>query len=101
MQFDVRRNPGRAAELAPYLIELQDDRVRVVRSVVVAPLLVFDPRDDLGRLTPQMYFEGERFLVSVAELFAMDKSRLGPVVVNLESERERIIAAIDMLFTGI
>lgn len=101
MQFDVHENRGRAAEFAPYLIDLQHDRTHTLRSVVVAPLLPFDARDDLGRLTPVVTVEGHRHLISIAEIFAIDRHRLGRVAANLDSERERIIAALDFLFTGV
>ncbi len=72
MQFDVHRNRGRGVEIAPFLIALQHDRTEVLGTVVVAPLLSFDRRDVLGRLTPVVTVEGANYLVSTAEILPLN-----------------------------
>jgi toxin CcdB len=101
MQFDVYRNNGAGSRIAPYLIELQHDHVGNVRTAIVAPLVregTFAPQ---GRLTPAILVLGENHLLSIGELFTIERKRLGPVVTNVDSLHQRIIGAIDLLFTGI
>ena len=68
---------------------------------VVAPLVRPEFLGALGRLHPRFQLLGEPYTLSVSELFAIEQQRLGPAVGNLGRYRDRIIAAIDMLFTGI
>lgn len=101
MQFDVHRNLGRGAERGPYLFDLQSDRVESLRLRVVAPLVLTGFLTGVPRLNPQFTIEGRTCVLSTAEHFAMDPRQLGPVVENLTPLRHRIIAALDLLFTGI
>jgi toxin CcdB len=102
-QFDVIANPDPLeAEQRPYLINLQSDLVRELHSVAVAPLV---PRANMlgaARLNPLVVVEGREFWVATHELFAIDRRMLrSQPVANLENQREAMIAAIDLLFTGI
>ena len=45
--------------------------------------------------------EQQHYRVVVEELAAVHRRTLGRIVGNIESERYAIIAALDMLFTGI
>lgn len=101
MQFDVYRNPGRGAELSPYLVDMQSDRLQPIQTILVAPLIRADPRDDLERASPAVVVGGDRFFVSLPEMFSIDRRRLGKTVANVKGDRERFVAAIDFLFTGI
>lgn len=101
MQFDVYRNPGQWAELAPFLVELQSDLLSPIQTAVVAPLVRADPRDDLERASPEVTVNGESFYVSLPELFSIDRRRLGKVTANLADYRVRLVAGIDFLFTGV
>lgn len=101
MQFDVHENRGEGRELAPYPVDLQSDRVVALRMRVVAPLVKTEFLRPLGRLHPRVEVLGEPYTLSISELFAIDQHQLRPAVGNLDHYRDRIVAAIDMLFTGI
>jgi len=101
MQFDVYRNVGVRGGIAPYFIELQHDYFGNIRTAIVAPLLSEEHFVTQGRLTPTVLVLGQNYLVSVAELFAIERKRLRPVVANVDSLRRQIIGAIDLLFTGV
>jgi toxin CcdB len=53
------------------------------------------------RLSPVVAVEGESFMVLVTLLAAVPRKFLGPVVTSLSDRRDDLIAALDMLFTGI
>jgi toxin CcdB len=101
MQFDVHRNIGIASDRAPFLADIQSDRVQALRLRVVVPLVRADYFNAIRHLNPSVEIEGERVIVSTAELFAVDQRRLGPVVASLGAHREAIVRALDLLFTGV
>jgi hypothetical protein len=101
MQFDIYRNIGAGSGLAPYLIELQHDYLANIKTAVVAPLIPEGSFTPQGRLTPMISVLGASHILSTTELFTIERRRLGPVVANVDSLHQRIIGAIDLLFTGV
>jgi toxin CcdB len=102
-QFDVVRNPNPdTSSWAPYLVVLQNDLLEELRTTVVAPLL---REDHFGRpaqvLNPVFQIDGERVVLSTAELAGVSVSLLGETLGSLAEERRSIVAALDLLFTGI
>ena len=102
-QFDVHRNTsGRTSRRVPYIVVLQDDRLSsVLPTRVVAPLVRQTSFEPAVRLNPLIEIEGEIVLLSTAELASVKLTLLGPFVCNVAQRRDDIVAAIDMLFTGI
>ena len=102
-QFDVLRNPSsETASWAPYLIVLQTDLLSELGTVVVAPLV---REAEFGRtattLNPVFEVDGQRVVLSVAELAGVSRRLLGERIGTLAARRDEIIAAVDLLFTGI
>lgn len=102
-QFAVHRNPNpEFAERAPYLLVLQSDLLRDLATVVVAPLI---EEGRFGKpatvLNPVFEIEGNRVVLSVTELAGISRRDLGGYVTSLGQARQELIAAIDLLFTGI
>ena len=101
-QFDVAANLNPATRgHYPYLIVLQHDRLASLRSIVAAPLVEWTGTLEKSRLHPVVAVRGQRFVVFVEEMAAVPPSAFGEVVENVEADRYRIVAAIDLLFTGI
>lgn len=102
-QFDVVANPDPSeAGHRPYLINLQSDLVSELTSTVVAPLVPRVQMKGAQRLNPVVTVNGAEFWLATHELFAIDRRMLnGGAVVNLARDREAIIAALDIVFTGI
>jgi hypothetical protein len=100
MQFDVHRNLGRGAAQAPYLLDIQHDNVDQFGLRIVAPLLRRGDVHPSERLMPIVPVDGSAFLLSIPELFAIERHRLGAVVGNAKDHRDAIIRALDLLFTG-
>jgi len=101
-QFDVCPNPElETRESYPYVIVLQSDALRHFASRVVAPLVAPRKILFLERLLPEVMVKNTRYVIAMPELGIVPVTELTTAVVNLESQRDRIIAALDLLFTGI
>ena len=101
-QFDVVANPfPRSRERQPFLVALQSDLLaRSLETVVVAPLEPVGAGIFADRLNPRVSVEGEPFALITQELVTVRKSALGKVRGSVAGERDSIIAALDLLFTG-
>jgi toxin CcdB len=101
-QFDVVDNPfPRSRERQPYLVALQSDLMsRSFDTVVVAPLEPAGTGVFADRLNPQVTLDSGAFVLIAQELVTVRKSALGSRRASLSGERDRIIAALDVLFTG-
>jgi toxin CcdB len=69
--------------------------------VIVAPLVPADRGPAPGRLHPIVEVEGRRYVVLTEDLGSMPRTQLSRLVGSAESRHYEIIAALDMLFTGI
>ena len=100
-QLDIVRNPDRDdAALRPYLIVLQSDLVSGLRSTVVAPLVIKTALSGAPRLNPVLAVDGDEYWLAIHELFAVDRRALGPAVVSLADQHDKIMSALDFLFIG-
>jgi toxin CcdB len=102
-QFDVVANPfPRSRERQPFLVALQSDLlVRTLDTVVVAPLELAHSDTFADRLNPRVEVEGQAFVLVAQELVTVRKNSLGNARGSVAGERDAIIAALDLLFTGI
>ena len=102
-QFDVYTNPVTAARRAyPLVIALQSDLIALGSEVVVAPMA---PRRLLagasGRLTPIVRVDDLDYIVITQSLTSLPASDLERRIANLQSYRQSLTAAVDLLFFGI
>jgi toxin CcdB len=101
-QFDVVPHPivsGRHDK--PYLIDVQTDHLGHLRTRVTAALVVCDAVDSQWRLYPEILVLGRRLYFDPTDLVSVPVKVLGTPIANLESLRDRIIAAIDLIITGV
>jgi toxin CcdB len=103
MQFDVYRNPSpRSRDHVPYLLDVQADLLDDLATRVVVPLLHHDAAPNPVRiLNPVLQIEGREVVCSTAEIAGIPTTALGEKVANLADQRHTIVAALDLLFTGI
>ncbi len=103
-QFDVYRNASAATRARiPYLLDVQSDLLDPLATRVVVPLckpevLSGKPAE---RLNPAFEIEGRKVLMLTPELAGVARKLLGDRVAGLAHERRAIIAALDLVFTGI
>jgi len=101
-QFDIveNRNFARRGQY-PFLIVLQHDRVAAMRSVVAAPLVEFTAGLAASRLHPLITIAGLDYVIVVEQLAAVEPNSLGRTIASAQSIRYDIVAALDLLFTGV
>lgn len=103
MQFTAYRNADeRTGALVPYLLDVQSDLVAKAATCVVVPLIARDRAGQpVERLMPSFDFEGGTWVMDTLQLAGVPRRALGQPVANLAAERDRILAAFDMLVSGI
>lgn len=100
-QFDVCNNPSRNPGPTPYVIILQSDLLDELRTCVVAPLRHVEGSGlRETRFTPFINVQEQAFVLLVADLASIPV-RLLTYVDTAAPEREKIIGALDVLFTGV
>ena len=99
-QFDVHRNPRGGT--FPLLLDVQAELLADLATRIVVPLSPKRSWDAaLSRLNPTAVLRGIEYVLVFQELAAVPRTALGPVVGSLASRRADLVAALDVLFTGI
>jgi len=103
-RFDVLRNPStRDTRAVPYVLVLQSELLDGIDTRVVAPLV---RRSALGgkmltRLNPEFDIDGDAVIMLTQQIAALPMQALNKRVASLDHEHTRIVAALDLLFSGI
>lgn len=102
-QFDVYRNANqKTAAAIPYLLNVQTDLLESLVTRVVVPLLRASEMSKPAKgLNPKFEVEGTTVIMSTAELAGVPVRILGERVTSLKRRRQEIMAALDLLFTGV
>ncbi len=103
-QFDVYRNGNPATRTrVPFLLDVQSDLLDRLVTRVVVPLC--KPELLKGklaeRLNPVFLVEGQKLAMLTPEMAGVSRKVLGGKIASLAEERRAIVAAIDMVITGI
>jgi toxin CcdB len=100
-QFDVHEH-ARGGRYS-LLLDVQSELLSSLATRVVVPLAMakgFGAKP-ISRLNPTLKHGGVEYLIVVQELAAVPKSALGRRVMSLAERRADIIAALDLLLTGL
>ena len=102
-QFDVYLNPNSSTRQAiPYLLDVQADLLDSLTTRVVVPLLRAEIMGlSASKFNPKFTINNTVVVMSSAELAGVSIRSLGEKVASLKAQRNEIIAALDLLFTGI
>ena len=101
LQFDVCANPDPASsEAHPYLVVLQTNGLVDLNTRVVAPLIPPKRIPFFERLMPEVVVKGTRYVIDITNIGVVPTRELPGAIMNIESHRDRIVAAIDLVFTG-
>ena len=103
-QFAVYENPNRASrKIYPFLLDVQSDLLSDLRTTVVIPLcpVAAIGGDAITKLCPVMVIDGKRFVALSHQLAGVDRKLLGKAVADLSRHRPEIIAALDLIVSGI
>ncbi len=102
-RFDVRPNLDRGSrEQVPYLLELQADLLAGLGTRFVAPLV---PASRFGppaaRLNPVFRVGARNFVMDTALCAGVSSKQLGERATSLSPRAGDVLAAIDLLISGI
>ncbi len=102
-QFDVVENTNaETRKTVPLLLDVQSDLLDSMATRIVIPLIDADQYGPpVARLNPVVEIDGAAFVLSTAEMAGVPASVLGRRVANLSRRRTEILAAIDILFSGV
>lgn len=103
-QFCVYPNPNAASRAAyPYLLNVQSDLIEALGSRVMVPLAPADAFEGkrLAGLMPMLRVEAADYVMLTAQASGMSIRGFGSDVTDLSHERAAIMAALDMLISGI
>jgi toxin CcdB len=100
-QFDVHKST--AGGLYPLLLDVQADALSRFERRIVVPMV---PRKKYGgkpvpRLNPVVSIRGIDYVLLFQDLASIPRTGLGERVESLADRRADLIAAVDLLFTGI
>ena len=103
-QFDVHRNTGKQRDAIPYVVVVQSSLFDSYRRRVVVPLVRRSTLnssvaiDDLP-LNPVFTIERLEVVLHPLEIVSVATEQLGKKVGSLAKEGDRIVGAMDELFT--
>lgn len=104
-QFAVHRNRNAATKVRfPLLLDVQSDLLGALGTRVVVPLApasIATNRSAMQTLNPVCNVEGRPYVLITPQLAGISAKELGPAIADLSDDRQAIIAALDLLFTGI
>jgi toxin CcdB len=101
-QFTLHRNTNRQTQgRYPFLLDVQNDFLDALKTRLVIPAVKLPHQNPITRLNPLFEWEQEHYLLMVQEMAAIPSNNLGAPVTELGELRGEILAAIDLLITGI
>lgn len=100
--FDVVPNPMQQARKArPFYVCVQHRLLDHLRTRIMAPLLNANGDQQQSRLYPLLNVGDRMVILDPTDLVTMEVRHLGQPIANLASESFRIVAALDLVFTGV
>lgn len=103
-QFSLYRNEDSSSnETYPYFIDVQNPLLEDLNSRLVIPLSPHAALNntDAKRLCPLIQLDNGSFVLLTHQMTSVPKSILKTEIASLENLRYEILAAIDMLISGI
>ena len=94
-QFDVFR-----LQSGVYVVDLQTDLIGLRATRIVAPLREEGTFAAIPGLTPEVRFEGKRWIVRIPELAAVPGAELQNHIGSLHDARDALKRALDILIDG-
>jgi len=102
--FTVYRNPNPASRRrVPLLLDVQSELLDDLATRVVVPLVPASQRkaQSVKKLMPTVVAGGQRYLLVTPQLAGVSRKSLGVAVGDLSRHRAEIVAALDLLLTGV
>jgi toxin CcdB len=101
-QFALYRNINRQTQSRyPFLLDVQNDFLDALKTRLAIPAAKLTTQKPISRLNPLFMWEQEQYLLIVQEMAVIPANNLGAQETDLAALRGEILAAIDLLRTGI
>ncbi|MBE7421003.1 MAG: Toxin CcdB [Rhodocyclaceae bacterium] len=103
-QFAVHRNPNPQSKArVPFLLDVQSDLLADLGTRVVVPLCPASAMKGklVKTLMPTFQIDGKAYAMLTPQLAGIERKQMGAEVADLSARRAEIIAALDLLLTGI
>lgn len=103
-QFSVHKNKNpKTRSTYPYLVDVQSDLLSDLGTRVVVPLIkrAGSSKKSIKTLMPIVRVDGQEFIMIVPQLAGILRRDLGDAVANVAQHRDDVVAALDLLITGI
>lgn len=103
-RFSVYRNANPDSKAAyPFLLDVQSDLIAELATRVVVPLSPAAAMKGklIKTLTPLFDIDGKPYAMLTPQLAGVSRKQLGAKVGDLSAQRDDILAALDLLITGI
>jgi toxin CcdB len=103
-QFDVHRNTGKQRDVIPYVVVVQSSLFDSYRRRVAVPLVRRSKLDSRAAfadspLNPVFAIDGVEVVLHPLEIASVAAEQLGKKVGSLAKKGDRIVGAMDELFT--
>ncbi|MCL4184436.1 MAG: CcdB family protein [Burkholderiaceae bacterium] len=102
-QFDVYRNPDTSSRARfPFLLDIQSDLLDSLATRVVVPMAsAANDATPMSQLMPVFEVEGQRVVLRTTEIAGVPRKAVGRHVTSLAGHRHEIVAALDVLISGV
>jgi toxin CcdB len=92
----------RTAKSRPYVLDVQNNILGVLPSTIVVPLARPESIDQMPvlRLNPKIQVGDEVLVMLTQDMAAIPRRALKSPILNISTQRDEILAALDFLFTG-
>lgn len=103
-QFSAHKNANPdTRSTVPYLLNVQSDLIEDLATRVVVPLYPASAMKGkiLKTLMPTLEIDDKNYVMVTPQLAGVPRKTLGAVAADFSSKRDEIIAALDLLITGI
>lgn len=103
-QFDVYINPNKQGrQVYPFIVDVQNSIIEGLSTHLVIPLTHqgYLQNRTLPRLTPEIEYEGDIYLLLTPQLTSMPSHLLKEPIGTIKSLRNLVVDAIDFAVTGV
>lgn len=101
-QFTLYRNNNKQTRASyPYLLDIQAQLLQSLKTRLVVPAIICATGLAIDKLNPVFTLGDEKYLLLVQQMAGIPVANLGEPAADLSYLRAEIVAAIDILITGI
>lgn len=103
-QFDVYRNTDALTnEAYPFFVDVQNDLLSSLKTRVVIPLVLFAHQDSLipTNLCPRVEIDEKSYIVLTQLISTVTLDSFEQYECSVYDHRDKIVAAMDCLITGV